>query len=189
MVTSVPTATTLTITMPSVETGVGATLSGGIIVEHYWPVGPASQLPGFGYGLGQWGGTVSGEVQTTLNGAIDNITTTIVLTDATQFPSSGTNFIQIDSEEISYTGITGRTLTGVIRGVRNTTAASHLTLATITNTSDYVAWGQAASGDLVVDPGLWSIDNFGDNVISLIHNSACFEWDSALTMLPPLEQQ
>jgi hypothetical protein len=181
MVTSVPTATTLTITMPSVETGVGATLSGGIIVEHYWPVGPASQLPGFGYGLGQWGGTVSGEVQTTLNGAIDNITTTIVLTDATQFPSSGTNFIQIDSEEISYTGITGSTLTGVIRGVRNTTAASHLTLATITNTSDYVAWGQAASGDLVVDPGLWSIDNFGDNVISLIHNSACFEWDSALT--------
>ena len=181
MVTSVPTATTLTITMPSVETGAGATLSGGIIVKHYWPVGPASQLPGFGYGLGQWGGTVSGEVQTTLNGAINSITTTIVLTDATQFPSSGTNFIQIDSEEISYTGITGSTLTGVTRGVRNTTAASHLTLATITNTSDYVAWGQAASGDLVVDPGLWSIDNFGDNVISLIHNSACFEWDSALT--------
>jgi hypothetical protein len=43
----------------------------------------------------------------------------------TQFPSSGTNFIQIDSEEISYTGITGSTLTGVTRGVRNTTAASH----------------------------------------------------------------
>jgi hypothetical protein len=43
----------------------------------------------------------------------------------TLFPSSGTNFIQIDSEEISYTGITGSTLTGVTRGVRNTTAASH----------------------------------------------------------------
>jgi hypothetical protein len=97
-----------------------------------------------------------------------------------QFPSSGTNFIQIDSEEISYTGITGSTLTGVTRGVRNTTAASHLTLATITNTSDYVAWGEAASGDLVIDPGLWSIDNFGDNVIALIHNAQVFEWDSAL---------
>jgi hypothetical protein len=98
----------------------------------------------------------------------------------TLFPSSGTNFIQIDSEEISYTGITGSTLTGVTRGVRNTTAASHLTLATITNTSDYVAWGEAASGDLVIDPGLWSIDNFGDNVIALIHNAQVFEWDSAL---------
>jgi hypothetical protein len=180
MVTAVTNSTTITITMPSNETGSGASSSGGIRVQAYYSVGPAEQAPGFGYGLGQWGGTVSGEAQTTLNGAINSITTTIVLTDATQFPSSGTNFIQIDSEEISYTGITGSTLTGVTRGVRNTTAASHLTLATITNTSDYVAWGEAASGDLVIDPGLWSIDNFGDNVIALIHNAQVFEWDSAL---------
>ena len=33
--------------------------------------------------------------------------------------------------------------------------------------SDYIAWGEAASGDLVIDPGLWSIDNFGDKVIAL----------------------
>jgi hypothetical protein len=51
----------------------------------------------------------------------------------TLFPSSGTNFVQIDSEEISYTGITGSTLTGVTRGVRNTTAASHSNGATVTN--------------------------------------------------------
>ena len=178
MVTAVTNSTTITITMPSNETGSGASSSGGIRVQAYYSVGPAEQAPGFGYGLGQWGGTVLGEAQTTLNGAINSITTTIVLTDATQFPSSGTNFIQIDSEEISYTGITGSTLTGVTRGVRNTTAASHLTLATITNTSDYVAWGEAASGDLVIDPGLWSIDNFGDKVIALIHNAQVFEWNS-----------
>ena len=53
------------------------------------------------------------------------VTTTIVLTDASQFPTSGTNFIQIGSEEISYTGISANTLTGVTRGVRNTTAATH----------------------------------------------------------------
>ena len=35
MVTSVPTTTTLTITMPSAETGAGATASGGIRVRHY----------------------------------------------------------------------------------------------------------------------------------------------------------
>ena len=63
-------------------------------------------------------------------------TTTIVLTDASQFPSSGTNFIQIGTEEISYTGISANTLTGVTRGVRNTTAATHSNGATYTNTSD-----------------------------------------------------
>src|SRR5210317_134865 len=178
MVTSVPSSTTITITMPTAETGAGATTSGGIRVQHYWSVGPAQQLPGFGYGLGQWGGTVSGEAQTTLNGNINDTTTTIVLTDASLFPTSGINYVQINSEEISYTGITGNTLTGVIRGVRGTTAASHTNGDTVTNSSDYIAWGEAASGDFVVDPGLWSIDNFGTKVIALIHDSACFEWDS-----------
>src|SRR5210317_1928886 len=178
MVTSVPTATTLTITMPSNETGSGATLSGGIRVQHYYPVGPAEQLPGFGWGLAAYGGTVTGEATTTLNGGINDVTTTIILTDASLFPTSGTNFVQIGSEEISYTGISGNTLTGVTRGVRNTTAATHSNGATVINSSDYIAWGEAASGDLVVDPGLWSIDNFGDNIIALIHNSSCFEWNS-----------
>ena len=71
MVTSVPTGTTLTITMPSNETGSGATTSGGIRVQHYYPVGPAEQLPGFGWGLASWGGTVTGEATTTLNGGIN----------------------------------------------------------------------------------------------------------------------
>jgi hypothetical protein len=178
MVTAVTNSTTITITMPSNETGSGASSSGGIRVQAYYSVGPAEQAPGFGYGLGQWGGTVSGEAITSLNGGINAITTTVVLSDASLFPSSGTNFVQIGSEEISYTGITGNTLTGVTRGVRNTTAASHSNGATVTNSSDYVAWGEAASGDLVIDPGLWSIDNFGDKVIALIHNAQAFEWNS-----------
>jgi hypothetical protein len=179
MVTTVPTSTTITITMPSNESGSGASTSGGIRVQHYYTVGPAVQAKGFGWGLGQWGGTVSGEVTTTLNGDINSSTTTIVLTDASQFPSTGTNFIQIGTEEISYTGVSTNTLTGVTRGVRNTSAASHSDGATITDTSDYVAWGEAASGDLVLEPGMWSLDNFGDKAICLIHDSACFEWDSA----------
>jgi hypothetical protein len=179
MVTSVPSATTLTITMPSAETGSGATTSGGIRVQHYYPVGPAEQLPGFGWGLAQWGGTVSGEATTTLVSSINAVQTTgIELTDASQFPTSGTNFLQIGTEEISYTGITSGVLTGVTRGVRNTTAATHNAGDTVTNSSDYIAWGEAASGDLVVDPGLWSIDNFGDKIIALIHNAQVFEWDS-----------
>ena len=181
MVTSVPTGTTLTITMPSAETGSGATTSGGIRVQHYYPVGPAEQLPGFGWGLASWGGTVTGEATTTLNGGINDSTTTIVLTDASQFPSSGTNFIQIGTEEISYTGISTNTLTGVTRGVRNTTAATHSNGATILDSSDYIAWGEAASTtDKVAEPGLWSIDNLGSTAICLIFNGECFQWDSDL---------
>ena len=182
MVTTVPSDTTLTITMPSAETGAGATTSGGIRVQHYYPVGPAQQLAGFGFGLGQYGGTVSGEATTTLVGSINAVQTTgIQLTDASQFPTSGTNYVQIGTEELSYTGISGSELTGVTRGVRNTTATIHTTGDTITNSSDYVAWGEAASGDLVFEPGLWSIDAYGDLLICLIHNSACFQWDSNAT--------
>ena len=183
MVTTVPTSTTLTVTMPSNETGSGASLSGGIRVQHYYPVGPAVQAKGFGWSLGTWGGEEVGAFTTTLSGAInDTQTTGITLADPSQFPSSGTNFVLIGTEEISYTGINASNeLTGVTRGVRNTTAASHGAGDTVTDASNYVAWGEAASGDLVLEPGMWSLDNFGDKAICLIHDSAVFEWDSSLS--------
>jgi len=183
MVASVPTSSTITITMPSNESGSGATTSGGIRVQHYYPVGPAVQAKGFGWSLGSWGGEVSGEPATTLqNGINSSVTTGIILVDSSQFPTAGTNFIIIDSEEISYTGIaaTGE-LTGVTRGVAGTTAAAHSGGATITSSTNFVAWGEAASGDLVLEPGMWSLDNFGDKAICLIHDSAVFEWNSAAT--------
>jgi hypothetical protein len=183
MVTSVPTATTITITMPSNESGSGATTSGGIRVQHYYTVGPAVQAKGFGWGLGSWSGEEVGAFTTTLSGAINSSTTTgIILTDPSQFPSSGTNFVQIGTEEISYTGISASNeLTGVTRDVRGTSPSSHGAGDTVTNSSNYVAWGEAASGDLVLEPGMWSLDNFGDKAICLIHDSAVFEWDSSLS--------
>jgi len=181
MVTTVPTSNTITITMPSNETGSGATQSGGIRVQHYYHVGPDVQAQGFGWSLGSWGGEEVGAFTTVLSSDINSSTTSITLNDASQFPSSGTNFIQVGTEEISYTGISTNTLTGVTRGVRNTTAASHSSGAAVTNTSSYVAWGEAASGDLIVDPGMWSIDNFGDKAICLIVDGEVFEWNSAAT--------
>ena len=183
MVTTVPTSTTITITMPSNESGSGATTSGGIRVQHYYTVGPAVQAKGFGWSLGTWGGEEVGAFTTTLSGAINASTTTgITLADPSQFPDSGTNFVLIGTEEISYTGINASNeLTGVTREVRNTTAASHGAGDTVTDTSNYVAWGEAASGDLVLEPGMWSLDNFGDKAICLIHDGAVFEWDSSLS--------
>ena len=188
MVTTVPNATTITITMPSNESGSGATTSGGIRVRHYYPVGPAVQAKGFGWGLGSWSGEDTSARTTTLNGALLDDTagtggsgTSITLTDASQFPSSGTNFIQVGNEEISYTGVSGNNLTGITRAVRNSTRSGHSDGATVTDSSEFVAWGEAASGDLVLEPGMWSIDNFGDKAICLIHDSAVFSWDSSLS--------
>ena len=180
MVTSVPTGTTLTITMPSAESGSGATTSGGIRVQHFYPVGTPVQEKGFGWGLGTYGGEDTGAVTTTLNGAIDASTTTIVLTSATQFPNTGTNFVLIGTEMIQYTGISSNTLTGVTRGARGTTAASHSDGATVTNGTDYAAWNEQTAEGLALDPGMWSLDNFGDKAICLIHDGPVFSWDSSL---------
>ncbi len=58
-----------------------------------------------------------------LNGAIDAIQTTITLTSTSGFPTSGR--IKIEDEIITYALVSGSTLTGCVRGVNDTTAASH----------------------------------------------------------------
>ena len=189
MVTNIPSTTTLQINAGSNETGAGATTSGGITYFQYYHVGPAEQVGVFGYGISQWGGTVTNPQTTTLNGALNADSagtggsgTTINVASTTGFPSTGTNFIQVDNEEISYTGITATSFTGITRNVRGTANASHSNGATVTNFSAYSAWGQAASTtDKVAEPGLWSLDNLGSTLIALIFNGECFEWDADAT--------
>ena len=189
MVTSVPSATTITITMPGNEGGAGATTSGGITFFQYYHVGPPDQVGVFGYGISQWGGTTTNPQTTTLNGGLNNDAfgtggsgTTINVASTTGFPSSGTNIIQVGTEEISYTGITSTSFTGITRAVRGTTRAAHSTSATVTNHSGFSGWGSAASTtDKVAEPGMWSIDNLGSTAIALIFNGECFEWNSDLS--------
>lgn len=61
---------------------------------------------------------------TTLNGAINNSTTSVVVTDGSVFPSTGNFRIVIDSEIMLVTARSTNTLT-VTRGYESTTAASH----------------------------------------------------------------
>jgi hypothetical protein len=186
MVASAPNTSTITITMPSNESGSGATTSGGITFFQYYHVGPAEQVGVFGYGISQWGGTVTNPQTTTLNGSLSansagtgGTGTTINVASTTGFPSTGTNFIQVGTEEISYTGITSTSFTGITRNVRGTTNASHSTSATVTNHSAFSGWGQAASTtDKVAEPGMWSLNNLGSTLIALIFNGECFEWNS-----------
>jgi len=60
----------------------------------------------------------------TLTASITATSTSLILLSAASFPSTG-GIIRIDSETISYTGITANTLTGLVRGINGTTAASH----------------------------------------------------------------
>jgi len=181
MVATVPTATTITIEMGSNESGSGASTSGGIRVQYFYSIGPAVEESAAGWGLGQWGGTVSGEITDTLDGALTSGSSSIVLDNSASMPASGT--VLIDSERIAYTAnATGTgTLSGLTRGSDNTTAASHSDGATVTDASDYTKWGASQTGDIVTAPGLWSLDNFGNKLIATIFDGATFEWDSDAT--------
>ena len=177
-VATVPTSTTITIEMGSNESGSGATTSGGIRVKHYYSIGPALEESAAGWGLGLWGGTVAGEITTTLNGSHASDASSIVLASSSSMPASGT--ILIDSERIAYTtNTTGtNTLSGLTRGTDNTTAASHSDGATVYDASDYTKWGASQTGDIVTAPGLWHLDNYGNKLIATIVDGATFEWNS-----------
>lgn len=68
-------------------------------------------------------------VGTTLSAGIDASVTTIPITSSTGFPATGT--VGVGTEEITYTGVAGNTLTGATRGANSTTAAAHLSAAAI----------------------------------------------------------
>ena len=178
MVTTVPTPTTITIEMGSVESGSGATTSGGIRVKHYYSIGPAVEESAAGWGLGLWGGNVAGEAFSTLDGALTSGSSSIVLDDSSAFPASGT--VQIDDERIAYTSNTTgtNTLSGLTRGSDNTTAASHSDGATTYDASDYTKWGASQTGDVITALGLWTLDNYGNKLIATIVDGATFEWNS-----------
>ena len=180
MATSVPTATTITVTMASAASGT-TTNVGSARAQTYYTVGPAQQLGGYGWGTGQWSGTASGPSTTTLATTLGDTTTTdVVLASSDAFPTSGE--IRIDTEDIGFTAndTDTETLSGGPRGANGTTKATHTAGATVTDISDYVAWGEASSADFTIAPGLWVLDNYGTKLIALIYNAQCFEWDSTI---------
>jgi len=75
-------------------------------------------------------GTDIGTATTSLTASINASQTTLTVESVAGLFSDGT--VTIGSEEISYTGITDLTLTGLTRGSNSTTAASHSDGATVT---------------------------------------------------------
>jgi len=66
-----PTTTTFTITMPTAETGTGATNDGTLDTKPYYKVGPLLQAFGFGWGTALWGGSTWGTPRATSQAVLD----------------------------------------------------------------------------------------------------------------------
>ena len=182
-VTTTPTSDTFTITQSS---NASATVStgGSLSIKPYETVGPAAQSYGYGWGVSEWDGTVTGAVTNTLNGALlDDANgtggsgTTIALTSTSGFPTTGR--IQVGTELISYSGISVNNLTGISRAADGSTRAAHSDGATVTNAADFVDWGEAApASEVSLEPGLWSLSNFGQVLIATIANGKTFTWNA-----------
>ena len=136
------------------------------------------------------GGFTSPLTNTTLNGELFNDAfgtggspaTTITLTSAVGFTSTGK--ILVDNELISYTSIAGNILQGITRGVSGTSTAAHSTGTIAYDATSFVGWGQnSTSSNIVIEPGQWRLINYGENLIALVHNKKIFQWEPSVPNL------
>ena len=182
-----PTANTFTITF----TSSGSAASGGSVsVIPYETIGPAAQTYGYGYGISQYGGTVQGAQTTTLNGSLSADTagtggtgTAVTVVSTTGFPSAGT--IAIANELITYTSTSSTQFLSITRGAKGTATTgtsngqAHSSSDTVTNASEFSGWGDAVdAGTITLEPGLWSLSNFGQVLVATIANGKTFTWNA-----------
>jgi hypothetical protein len=184
---SVPSSTTLTI---QAATAGSASSGGSVTITPYEVVGPAAQSYGYGFGIGNYGGTITGVSQTTLNGALLADTagtggsgTAVTVVSTTGFPSAGT--ILVDSELITYTSKSSTQFLGITRGTNGTATAgtsngqAHSDGSVTQNATEFTGFGSAVQASTVtLEPGLWSLSNFGEVLIATIANGKTFTWNA-----------
>ena len=163
-----------TVTANGSDSGNGGS---SVVGKYQINTGLDSAVDGTGWGGGLWGGEVSGAVFTTVNEDLDTSETTITLTSAASFPSSGT--LLIESELITYSGKSTNDITGATRGALGTTAATHSNGVTVVNATDFFGWGSAAPTGTALDLRLWSHDTLGDDLLLYARDSSIFRWEKA----------
>jgi hypothetical protein len=145
--------------------------------------GPAINTVGTGWGVSPWGGFIPGVSSSTLNGNINNSTTTITVVSTSTFTTSGA--IWIDGEYITYSGKTGTDFTGCVRGADGTTAASHLSGAQVSQATAFPGWGEAYSNNAVsLALRLWSQTNFGEELLFSPRGGALYLWQPGSASTP-----
>ncbi len=126
----------------------------------------------------------SASVATQLDGGINNSVTTITVDSTTNFPTAGK--IKIDSEVISYTGLTATTFTGCTRGAEGTSAASHSDNAAVTHKSKIPLEYEM---DNSLNPPFFPKAYISDTVVFGDGPETNYEWDAAVHSngVPPLQ--
>jgi hypothetical protein len=184
---SVPTSTTLTI---QAATAGSASSGGSVTITPYEVVGPAAQSYGYGYGIGNYGGTITGVSQTELDGSLNADTagtggsgTAVTVDSTTGFDSAGT--ILVESELITYASKSSTQFLGITRGTNGTATAgtsngqAHSTNSVVQNATDFTGFGSAVQASTVtLEPGLWSLSNFGEVLVATIANGKTFTWNA-----------
>lgn len=187
-ITSVIDANSYTIDISPFSANASDTGDGGtsVIGVYQINVGLNVGVGGPGWGAGLFGGTTTNALANLLNGGISNSDTTLTLTDASSFPTSGT--VLIDEELITYSGKSSNDLTGLTRGTNGTAAASHISGETVQlavgNTDsddDFTGWGDAAASSTTPQTELriWSHDNFGEDLLINVRDGAIYYWDKS----------
>jgi hypothetical protein len=184
---SVPTSTTLTI---QAATAGSASSGGSVTITPYEVIGPAAQSYGYGFGIGNYGGTITGVSQTTLNGALLADTagtggagTAVTVVSTTGFDAAGT--ILVDNELITYTSKSSTQFLGITRGTNGTATAgtsngqAHSDGSVTQNATNFTGFGSAVQASTVtLEPGLWSLSNFGEVLVATIANGKTFTWNA-----------
>ncbi len=147
-------------------------------------VGPVINTVGTGWGVSPWGGFIPGSVSSTLNGAIDNVVTTITVVSTSAFTASGA--IWINGEYITYSGKTATDFTGCVRGADGTTAASQSNGALVSQATAFPGWGEGyfTSTGPEIALRLWSQANFGEYLLFNPRGGAIYIWQPASGATP-----
>lgn len=197
-ITNVVDGNTYTITLPAGITPTGTGSGGGTVTAAYQiSTGLPVYVVGNGWGAGVWNGVNASSYNTTLTYTsgttpwvlLNAASTTINVTDTTQFPASGT--LLIDAEIITYSGKTSTSFTGCVRGTNGSTAAVHALRPTagtpepvaVYSVLSYLgstAWGAATAGGGGVGVGqqmrIWTNDNYGQNLINAYRGGPIYYW-------------
>jgi len=182
---STPTGNTFTIISPTAATSTSANTGGASVVANFQiAAGSATYSTGNGWGAGPWNAVIFGTGSSTLSSTITAAATSITVVDASGFTNpAGT--IVIESEIITYTGITTNTFTGCTRATDESMATIHLSGITVqqyssetSGTSAY-AWGAASdsANSIGTQLRLWTADNFGEDLIFAPRGGAIYYWD------------
>ena len=183
-----------------VTTAATSTASGGgavVIAKYQLNVGLPAYTIGNGFGAGVWNGANT-SVSTTLtytsgsgNVLLNDVSTTINVTSTTGFSASGT--ILIDSEVITYSGVTATSFTGCTRGTSQSMAANHsldpttgsatpppINVYQVTNLLGTTGWGLAS--DIAFGSGigqqmrLWANDTYGEDLLFNPRGGKIYYW-------------